>query len=103
MKGSHQTRRQLAQKLKMLRFTHGWSQEALAEASGLHRTYISNIECGHCNPSLDNLERLALAFGISPSDLLREPEANELLTQWQQWHCKESAAHYSAAGAVILH
>ena len=40
------TRLALAQKLRFLRFTRGWSQEVLAELAGLHRTYISQIERG---------------------------------------------------------
>ena len=61
----------LAQKLKWLRFTHHWSQEELAHASGLHRTYISAVERAKCNVSLDNVEKLALAFGLSLSELFR--------------------------------
>ena len=33
----------LAQKLRLLRFIRGWSQEVLAEFVGLHRTYVSSI------------------------------------------------------------
>ena len=36
----------LAQKMRFLRFTRGWSQEVLAEHAGLHRTYVSSIERG---------------------------------------------------------
>ncbi|HEX7045903.1 MAG TPA: helix-turn-helix transcriptional regulator [Burkholderiales bacterium] len=65
----------LAQKLRMLRMMRGWSQERLAEASGLHRTYISLIERSECNVSLDNLEKIADAFGLSLPELLRAPDA----------------------------
>lgn len=44
------------------------SQEALAEKAGLHRTYISIIESGKCNVSLENIEKLAKALNISISD-----------------------------------
>lgn len=67
-------RTQLGRRLRILRAVHGWSQEALADASGLHRTYISAIERGHCNLSLDNLERLAAAFGVTSSALLDSSE-----------------------------
>ncbi|BAU49475.1 transcriptional regulator [Sulfurifustis variabilis] len=67
-------RKLLAQKLRMLRMVNGWSQERLAAASGLHRTYISLIERAACNVSLDNLERLADAFGVSVSELLGAPD-----------------------------
>jgi len=61
----------LAQKLRWLRFMRHWSQEELAHASGLHRTYISAIERAKCNVSLDNVEKLALAFDLHVSELFR--------------------------------
>ena len=71
----HRARNLLAQKLRVLRMMRGWSQEQLAEASGLHRTYISLIERSECNVSLDNLEKIADAFGLSLPELLCVPDA----------------------------
>ncbi len=48
----------------------GWSQEVLAELSGLHRSYISGIERTRRNVSLDNIEKIALALEVSISGLL---------------------------------
>ncbi len=60
----------VAHKVRLLRFLRGWSQEQLAAQSGLHRTYVSAIERGARNVGLDNLERLADAFGLSVRELL---------------------------------
>lgn len=68
----------LAQKLRMLRLVRGWSQERLAAASGLHRTYVSLIERSECNVSLDTLEQIANALSITPSELLGTPDPAEL-------------------------
>lgn len=53
------------------RLRKGLSQEALADLSGLHRTYIGSIERGERNVSIDNIERIANALSVSPVDLLR--------------------------------
>lgn len=45
------------------------SQEELAERAELHRTYISSIERGRMNPSLENVEKLTKALDISISSL----------------------------------
>ena len=48
------------------------SQEDLAERAGLHRTYISDIERGSRNPSLESIERLAKALEIKISTLFAD-------------------------------
>lgn len=45
------------------------SQERLAEICELHRTYISSIERGERNPSLENIERISKGLDISMSSL----------------------------------
>lgn len=50
----------------------GISQEAFAEKCGLHRTYISAIECFRRSISLENIQRIADALGIEPYRLLQE-------------------------------
>jgi len=48
------------------------SQEELAERAELHRTYISDIERGDRNPSLENIEKLAKALDISIASLFEQ-------------------------------
>ncbi|MGG5742204.1 helix-turn-helix domain-containing protein [Bacillus cereus group sp. IBL03679] len=45
------------------------SQEKLAEITGLHRTYISEVERGNRNISLINISKIATALDINVSDL----------------------------------
>lgn len=46
------------------------SQEELAFRAKLHRTYISDVERGSRNISLENIEKIAFALGVKSQDLL---------------------------------
>jgi transcriptional regulator with XRE-family HTH domain len=59
-------------RLKAKRDVLGISQEELAGRSGLHRTYVSQLERGLKSPSLSTLFALALALKTDPSDLVRD-------------------------------
>lgn len=50
----------------------GATQSDLSAATGLSRSYISEVECGRENISLERAERLAQAVNSTLSDLLRE-------------------------------
>ena len=63
-------RRTLADNVKACRVQRELSQEDLAEAAGLHRTYVSGIERGVRNPSVVIVARLADALHTSPAVLL---------------------------------
>ncbi|MEL6300129.1 MAG: helix-turn-helix transcriptional regulator [Pseudomonadota bacterium] len=60
----------LATNLRELRQLNGWSQEALAANAGLHRTYVGAVEREERNISVDNIDRLAAALGVTASELL---------------------------------
>jgi CheY-like chemotaxis protein len=53
----------------------GISQEELAYRAGLHRTYVSDLERGARNPSLESVQKLARALDLSLS-MLFERAAN---------------------------
>ena len=56
-------------RIRELRQRRGLSQEQLAEACGLHSTYVGGIERGERNPSLINIGRIAKALTVTLYDL----------------------------------
>lgn len=64
-----------AQRVIELRKEHGWSQDVLAELAGLHRNYIGHVERLEVCPGLENIGRIAAAFGLPVSDLFNFPVA----------------------------
>lgn len=62
--------------VKKLRNHLGISQEDLAERADLHRTYISDVERGSRNLSLENIERLAHALEVSVAAMFASKETD---------------------------
>jgi transcriptional regulator with XRE-family HTH domain len=60
----------LAQNIIRLRQERKWSQEQLAFEAGLHRTFVAHVERHARNISLDNLAKIASAFGVEAYQLL---------------------------------
>lgn len=60
----------LADNLRRLRKERRWSQEDLALEAELHRTFVAHVERQVRNISVDNIEKLALALGVHPFELL---------------------------------
>lgn len=60
----------LAENVKHYRKEKGLSQEDLAFETGLHRTYISSIERGKRNVSIENVAKIADALHKLPYQLL---------------------------------
>lgn len=58
--------------VKRYRMETGLSQEAFAEKCGMHRTYISAIECYRRSISLENIQRIADALEIDTYKLFLE-------------------------------
>jgi transcriptional regulator with XRE-family HTH domain len=66
-------RRLVGQNVRRMRQAKVMSQEQLAFASDLHRTYVSGVERGIRNPTVVILGRIATALEVTPDRLLRAP------------------------------
>jgi CheY-like chemotaxis protein len=63
--------------IKTQRSSLGISQEELAYRAGLHRTYVSDLERGVRNPSMDSIEKLARALQLSVSALFEQASKDD--------------------------
>lgn len=61
---------QFGARVRERRVALGMSQEALAEASGLHRTYVGGVERGERNIALVNIIALSRALRVPAGDLI---------------------------------
>jgi len=66
--------KQFGLNVKKIREELNWSQDLLSEKSSLHRTYISGIERGIRNPTIEIVEKLAIALGVPISDFFKDFE-----------------------------
>ena len=65
-------RRAFGKRVRELRSRQGWSQEDFSHHIGLDRTYVSGIERGVRNPTLDVLYKLAHGLGVKVAELFPE-------------------------------
>ena len=63
-----EAKKRFGEMVRRLRKGQGLSQESLALACGLDRTYIGGIERGERNVSLVNIIKIAKALGVSPKE-----------------------------------
>ena len=61
---------EFGERVRACRVERGLSQEALADAADLHRTYVGSVERGERNVALLNILRIAVALGIDAADLV---------------------------------
>jgi transcriptional regulator with XRE-family HTH domain len=71
-RGATKLGQKLGKRIRSLRQSKKWTLEMLAERAGMHVTYLSSIEHGHRNPTLNVLASLARGLAVSLSDLLLE-------------------------------
>ena len=62
-------RKKFGERIRELRLAAGVSQEAFADKCGYARSYMSRIERGLANPSLDAVEVLAVALKVEAKEL----------------------------------
>jgi len=67
--------RTFGQRLRATRIKAGYSQSDLEEISGIPKARLSRYENGHVAPSIQTLERLARALGVSEALLLGDDRA----------------------------
>src|SRR5690242_11997251 len=72
--------RHLGSRVKQLRAERHWSLEALASASGVSRSMLSQIEREEANPTLAVTMRIARAFGLSLGELVQMPSASSTVS-----------------------
>ena len=63
--------RRLGARIRELRKRKGWSQEELADVSGLHYTYIGSVERGERNLTLRSIQTIAGSLRVSISELFQ--------------------------------
>lgn len=76
MKEKHQNLVKLGEKIRVLRTSKGYSQEGIADAAGMGRTYMGRVERGEQNISIQNLIQIAFALNVDVGVLV--PRLSEL-------------------------
>ena len=79
----------IRENIKSLRKKLGWSQEFLAQKTGVSAPYITQIEVGTRTPSLDIVEKLAFALGVEYKTLF-EPQNKNIISMDFSKHILES-------------
>lgn len=67
---AEQIQKRFGERVRGARQKTGYSQEALADACELDRTYVSSVERGERNISLVNIYKIARGLGIAAEELM---------------------------------
>jgi transcriptional regulator with XRE-family HTH domain len=90
---------QFARRLRQLRAARGWSLDALASASGVSRSMLSQVERNQANPTLAVAFRIARALGMSLGELAETPGATSSLVVIR---ASDHAYHYRSDSDVKI-
>jgi len=91
----------IGEKVKSLRKQSNMSLRELAQNTGLSKTTLSDLENGTKNPSLDTVEKIATAFGLTSADLLQKTDNPEDLVSSAKNSSSELLAGLSKSGDLI--
>jgi len=61
----------LGERIRQLRLERDWRQIDLAEETGMHENYVSDLELGQKEICLRMLQTVARAFGLTMAELLK--------------------------------
>lgn len=70
-------RKTAAERIKYYRKLCGMNQEELGDAVGISCKHISTLENGEATMGIDTLMKVCEAFGVTPNDILLEPDDYE--------------------------
>ncbi len=90
----------VSENLRRLRQRAGLSQAALAEAAGLSRRMVVQLEGGDTNISLSSLDRLADALGASFIEIVSDPAAQRLRMDAMAWRGTRPESQAMLLGSV---
>lgn len=62
--------------IRKAREARGLPQDELAHLAEIHTTYLSGVENGHRNITMNVLERIAAALGVSETELVKRGDAD---------------------------
>ncbi|MCE2734586.1 MAG: helix-turn-helix transcriptional regulator [Flammeovirgaceae bacterium] len=68
-------------RIKEIREAQGMSQKDLSYAADLDRSYIASVENGQRNISIVNIEKIAIALGVTLKDFFKDVKFNEHTTR----------------------
>lgn len=64
-------KRAFGQRVRQMREARGWSQETMNQHSGLHWTYIGQVERGERNLTLLSIQKIAKGFKVEMVELFK--------------------------------
>jgi transcriptional regulator with XRE-family HTH domain len=76
-RGSNKLSQRLGERVRALRKRKVWSLEELAERAKMHVTYLSSVERGYRNPTLNVLAAVASALEVTLSSLVKDIEEDK--------------------------